>query len=356
MSEIKIRKAERRRSKLRLGLAGPSGSGKTFSSLKLARGIGGKVCMIDTERGSGDLYAHLFDYDIITLQPPYKPENYVQAIAAAEDAGYDVIIIDSLSHAWQDEGGLLDQADKMQGAGKNRFTVWADLTPQHRQLVNAMLNSPAHIIGTMRSKQSHEIEKDEKTGKSTVKKVGMAPVQRDGMEYEFTVFMDIDQNHHAQASKDRTGMFSNEIFQIDEGVGQRISKWLNEGKSNPEISKLEIKRQLKRLGVSLPTVETDRREFLAQAMPKLIGVEWKEENLEKIVEGLQALDSSVNANEIAWSSETRSNTTNQSSEKEHGDDNRQDPPEGGQTNQTPAGDQGNGGTAKGGARTPQNRA
>ena len=103
------------------------------------------------------LYAHLFDYDIISLQPPYKPDTYVEAIKAAEEYGADVIIIDSLSHAWSDEGGLLDQADKLSAKG-NRYTVWADLTPQHRKLVNGMLNSPVHIIATVRSKQAYEME------------------------------------------------------------------------------------------------------------------------------------------------------------------------------------------------------
>jgi predicted ATP-dependent serine protease len=127
---VEIRKAERTKAKLRLGLAGPSGAGKTMSSLKLAKGItpAGRILMIDTERGSGDLYADLFDYDIITLQPPYKPEKYVEAIRAGEEAGYDTIIIDSLSHAWSDEGGILDQADKL-SAGGNRFTAWAKLRP-----------------------------------------------------------------------------------------------------------------------------------------------------------------------------------------------------------------------------------
>lgn len=228
---IEIRKAQRSQSKLRIGLAGPSGAGKTMSALKMARGIAGpngKILMIDTERGSGDLYSHITEYDIITLTPPYAPKNYVEAIEAGEDSMYDVIIIDSLSHAWSDEGGLLDQADKL-SAGGNRFTAWASLTPQHRRLVNGMLNSDSHIIATVRSKQEYAMEKDEKTGKSSVKKLGMAPVQRDGMEYEFTVFMDIDQNHTAHTSKDRTDLFKDEIFTIDEKTGERLVDWLKAG-------------------------------------------------------------------------------------------------------------------------------
>jgi len=231
-----IRKAERQKAKLRLALAGPSGSGKTMSALKLARGVvgpEGRICMIDTERGSGDLYAGLTDYDIITLAPPFKPSAYVEALHDAEAAGYDIIIVDSLSHAWMDEGGLLDQADKMEASGKNRFTMWAELTPQHRALVNALLQSPKHLVVTMRSKQEYALEKDEKTGKNRVRKLGMGVVQRDGIEYEFTVLLDIEQNHHAHASKDRTAMFDDEIFLIDEKTGQRLATWLNEGKDAP---------------------------------------------------------------------------------------------------------------------------
>lgn len=246
---IQIRKAERAQSKLRIGLAGPSGSGKTMSALKLARGMvgpTGKILMIDTERGSGDLYAHLTDYDIITLQPPYAPKNYVEAIEAGEDAGYDAIIIDSLSHAWSDEGGLLDQADKL-SAGGNRFTAWASLTPQHRKLVNAMLNSDSHIVATVRSKQEYAMDKDEKSGKTSVRKLGMAPVQRDGMEYEFTVFFDIEQNHNAHSSKDRTDLFKDEVFLIDESTGDRLITWLSAGKKTDKqsnkYSRLNAKKQ-----------------------------------------------------------------------------------------------------------------
>jgi hypothetical protein len=263
---VEIRKAERTKAKLRLGLAGPSGAGKTMSSLKLAKGITptGRILMIDTERGSGDLYADLFDYDIITLQPPYKPEKYVEAIRAGEEAGYDTIILDSLSHAWSDEGGILDQADKL-SAGGNRFTVWAKLTPQHRSLVNAMLNSPAHIIATVRSKQDYAIDDDDR-GKKTVKKLGLAPVQREGMEYEFTIFFDIDQDHNAHASKDRTNLFKDEVFTPSEKVGERILEWLNSGKeAAPEDinrKKAKILHCLKLLGADVATAEAIRKSII----------------------------------------------------------------------------------------------
>lgn len=256
---IEIRKAERAKAKLRLGLAGPSGAGKTMSSLKLAKGMageGGRVVIIDTERGSGELYADLYAYDIVTIEPPYTPGRYVEAIEACEKAGYDVIIIDSLSHAWSDEGGILDQADKKRGGSGDSFRVWAELTPQHRKLVNGMLNSKAHIIATVRSKQEYALAKNEQTGKSSVQKLGMAPVQRDGMEYEFTVFMDIDQGHNANASKDRTNLFKDRIFVIDEKIGQELMKWLDQGVDRALLeNKKKIMMQLKYLDEPCKTAQ-----------------------------------------------------------------------------------------------------
>jgi hypothetical protein len=225
---IQIRKAERRKAKLRMGISGPSGSGKTYSGLKLAFGLGGTVGLIDTEHGSGDLYAHLGDYDIINIEAPYTVQKYLQAIKAFEDAGYNVIVIDSLSHAWAGDGGLLDKQGKAADRLKNSYTAWREVTPDHNALVDAILQSPAHIIGTMRSKTEYVLEEGH-NGKKVPKKVGMAPVQRDGMEYEFTVFMDISHDHTAYASKDRTGLFGKDHERISEDTGVRLLQWLDSG-------------------------------------------------------------------------------------------------------------------------------
>jgi hypothetical protein len=300
---IEIRKAERVKSKLRLGLAGPSGSGKTMSALKVAKGIGGPVCLIDTERGSGDLYANLYDYSVITLEPPFKPDVLIEAIHAAEKAGFNVIIIDSLSHFWSDEGGILDQADKMQNSGKNRFTLWADLTPQHRRLVNALLNSPKHIIGTMRSKQEYAMEEvttSQGNKKMEVKKLGLAPVQREGMEYEFTVFFDISQDHYAKVTKDRTNMFGNEVFIMDEQTGIRLLKWLDEGRADTLAMKREIMGQLERLEIPVPAEKTEARTFIGEAIKKLTGIELADENLMKIVAALIDIEDKKKAHDAVF--------------------------------------------------------
>ena len=231
---MEIRKAERKKAKLRLGIAAPSGAGKTYSALLLAFGLGGKVGLIDTEHGSGDLYAHLGDYDIIGIEAPYSVKKYTDAIHAFEEAGYTSIIIDSLTHAWAGDGGLLDKQGKMADRGTNSFAAWRTITPEHNNLVDSMLRSPCHIIATMRAKQEYVLETNDK-GKQQPKKIGMAPVQREGMEYEFTVMLDVDMNHIASASKDRTSLFDGQYFKIDKTTGETLLSWLETGKEAPSI-------------------------------------------------------------------------------------------------------------------------
>jgi len=217
-------KAERKRGKLRLAIAGPAGSGKTYSALLIAFGIGGRVAFIDTERGSGELYDHLGEYDACTLEAPFEPKKYVAAIRAAEEAGYNTIIIDSLTHAWAGTGGLLDRHGMIADKSGNSWAAWRMVTPQHNELVDALLQSSCHIIATMRSKM--EYTQVEEGGKKSVKKLGMSPIQRDGMEYEFTVFMDIDQNHTASSTKDRTTLFDGQYFKPSKQTGRMLMEWL----------------------------------------------------------------------------------------------------------------------------------
>ncbi|RLA96197.1 MAG: AAA family ATPase [Deltaproteobacteria bacterium] len=224
-----FRKAQRKKAKLRLGLAGPAGSGKTYSALLIAFGLGGKVAMLDTEHGSGELYANLGDYDVATLSPPFSPDRYVKIIREAEKEGYNVLIIDSISHAWAGEGGILEMHDKYAKTKGNSFTAWREVTPTHNALVEAMLQSEMHIIATMRSKQEYIMTTDDK-GKTAIKKVGMAPIQRDGMEYEFTLFLELSLEHYAMATKDRTSLFDGRPpFVITVETGKTLLEWLEEG-------------------------------------------------------------------------------------------------------------------------------
>lgn len=230
---MQIRKAERKKAKLRLGISAPSGAGKTYSSLLIANGITGdwsKVGLIDTENGSGDLYAHLGDYSVIPIEAPYSPDKYIQAITMFEDNGFEVIIVDSLTHAWAGEGGILDIQSAVTAASKsgNSYTAWREVTPKHNALVNAILKSSCHVIATMRAKTDYVQEKNDK-GYTEIKKVGLAPIQRDGMEYEFTVMMDVSITHIATASKDRTSLFDGQHFKLGVDTGKQLHEWLETG-------------------------------------------------------------------------------------------------------------------------------
>ena len=201
---MQFQKAVKYGAKLRLALIGPAGSGKTYSALNVAQHLGERVAMLDTEHGSASKYADQFSFDTLQLIT-FSPTTYVQAIKMAEGAGYDVLIIDSLSHAWMGKEGALEQVDQAakRSRSSNTFVAWRDVTPLHNQLVEAMLASGLHLIVTMRSKIEYAVEKDDKTGKTSVRKIGMAPIQRDGLEYEFDVTGDLDLDNSFIISKTR---------------------------------------------------------------------------------------------------------------------------------------------------------
>lgn len=226
---VAFRKAERKQAKLKLALTGPSGSGKTMSSLYLAKGVGKKIALVDTENASASLYADRFEFDTVVLTPPYTIAKYIEAIKSAESLGYDVLIIDSISHAWAGDGGLLAKKESLDARSGNSYTNWGGITKEHEQFKAMLLNCNIHLICTMRSKQDYVLELNEK-GKQAPRKVGLAPIQRDGMEYEFTTVFDVAMDHHAQASKDRTGLFDGQLFKISTETGENLMKWISEGK------------------------------------------------------------------------------------------------------------------------------
>jgi len=238
-----FRKAERKKVKLRLGLTGPAGSGKTYSALLIAKGIGGKVALIDTEHGSGELYADMMEYDVAPLSPPFTPQRYIELIGHAGEAGYTTLIIDSLSHAWSGEGGILDMHDKASSATRNSFSAWREVTPHHNALVEAILQSPLHVIATMRTKTGYEVTQE--NGKTKIVKLGLQPIQREGMEYEFTVVFDLSiDNHVATAAKDRTSLFDGQHFVPSIETGKALVEWLESGVDPAEKSR-ELMEALK---------------------------------------------------------------------------------------------------------------
>lgn len=218
--------AVRRRAKLRLAISGPSGSGKTYGALQIAKGLGGKVAVIDTERGSASLYSDLIEFDTLELQPPYAPERFIEAIRSAEAAGYDVIVIDSITHEWNGSGGCCDINENLAQAKYrgNTWSAWSETTPRHRAFVDAILQANCHVIATMRSKTETVQGEDKK-----VRKVGMKTEQRDGTDYEFTVMLELEHEKHlAVAGKDRTRLFR-EPHLITPDTGKRLIEWLDSG-------------------------------------------------------------------------------------------------------------------------------
>lgn len=230
---MELQKAHRKQAKIKLALQAPSGGGKTYSALLLASGLTAwsKIAVIDTEHHSADLYAHLGEYNVLQLSKPFSPERYISAIETCEQAGMEVIIIDSITHEWEGSGGILDIHGHLPG---NSFTNWAKLTPRHNAFVQRMLESPSHIICTIRTKTDYVLS--EKNGKMVPEKVGMKGITRDGMDYEFTIVFDLDLKHNASASKDRTGLFMDKPEAIiTREYGGRILQWCNKGTSLEEV-------------------------------------------------------------------------------------------------------------------------
>ena len=222
--------ATKKQSKLRLAISGPSGSGKTYSALSIASALGKRIAVIDTEHGSASLYADKFSFDTLDLDS-FSPETYVAAIEAANEAKYDVLVIDSLSHAWMGKDGALEQVDTAakKSGSKNSYFAWRDVTPKHNALVEAMLQSNAHIIATMRSKTEYSTDKDDK-GKVTPKKIGLAPIQREGMEYEFTVFGELDLDHNLNITKSRCSAIAGKLVEKPgKQLADVLKAWLETG-------------------------------------------------------------------------------------------------------------------------------
>ena len=225
----KLRVSSKRQSMIKMALQGCAGSGKTYSALLLAYGLTkdwSRIAVIDSENGSADLYAGLGGYNVLPITD-YSPETYIEAINICESAGMEVIIIDSISHCWD---YLLEYHAGLMG---NSFVNWAKVTPRQNAFIQRILQSKSHIICTMRTKQDYVL--NERNGKMVPEKVGLKAVMRDGVDYEFTIVLDIDLKHHAVASKDRTGLFMGKPeFTITPETGESILKWCN-SESRPDV-------------------------------------------------------------------------------------------------------------------------
>ena len=226
----KFNKATRKRVFLKLAITGPTGTVKTFSANLLAAGLanGGKIALLDTENKSASLYADLFKFDALDISPPFTESKFIEGIGSAVQEGYRVLIIDSFSHAWQ---GILDYKAALDAKGGNSYVNWNKAGTKFNDVLSALLQSQIHIIACMRSKMDYVLEPDNK-GRMTPRRVGLAPIMRDGIEYEFTTVFDGDMDHFVTVCKDRTGLFIDQRFQVTEETGRKLLDWLG---SAPEI-------------------------------------------------------------------------------------------------------------------------
>lgn len=230
-----FKKATKAQANLHAAIFGPSGAGKTFTSLRVATGLaaGSPIAVIDTERGSASKYADRFSFDVLELEDQ-SIDGYVAAISEAAKGGYKVLVIDSLSHGWQ---SLLEEVEKLAKAKYrgNTWSAWSEGTPHQRRLVQAILNYPGHVIATMRSKT--EWTTVDNNGKKTPQRVGLAPEQGKGVEYEFDLLVEISTEHVANVIKDRTGKFQDKLIdKPGEDFGKQLAAWLADGLPSPVAS------------------------------------------------------------------------------------------------------------------------
>ena len=231
---MELRQSERQQAKIKIAVQGVSGAGKTYSSLLMAKGLANgnlsKVAVIDTENGSADLYAHLGSYKVVRLKPPFSPDKYIEAIDLCLANDINTIVVDSMSHCWE---YLLNYHSTLKG---NSFTNWSVITKLQEEFINKILQADTHIICTMRCKEAYALKQD-KNGKYIPERVGLKPIQRNQISFEFTTVFDISANHLARVTKDRSNLFLEQEFLITEKTGDRILEWCNNGTTLDEVRK-----------------------------------------------------------------------------------------------------------------------
>lgn len=262
-------KARKSESKGRVAISGPAGSGKTYTGLIWATALadGGQVATIDTERGSSQKYADLFNFEIQILRPPYHPEKLIQALADAEQAHFPALFVDSLTHFWSGPGGVLEIVDEAKARFRgNTHAAWQVGTPLQQKMVDALLAYPGHIIAAMRAK-TEWLMQEGSNGKTQPVKIGLAPQQRDGIEYEFDVTLDVDLEHRASVSKTRFAAFADRTFPKaeTEASAREFLKWLSEGEP---LAPLDVQA----------AIDTARRGLAGDAKRELWG-EWQANGL-----------------------------------------------------------------------------
>lgn len=281
---LTFQKAKREQVRIKINIAGPAGAGKTMSSLLLGYGlikaehpdwdeekIWDSICVCDSECGSASLYVGtqvgpttIGAYNVINLSPPFTAQSYMDAIRMAEQHNMAVIIIDSLSHVWSGEGGLLDEQGKIAARTNNSYTSWRTISPQYTKLVDTILQSSSHIITCARAKMEYQQVKND-AGKTQVKALGMGLELRNGYEYEVSVNFMLDNDHVANATKDRTGIFDGKYFVIDANTGKQLYQWLSSGAAPVAVAPSVPEPQK-----ATPPTDTDRVTKAIAALDPLI--------------------------------------------------------------------------------------
>lgn len=296
---MKLQQAQRHQVKLRLGLSGASGFGKTYSALLLAFGITNewsKIAIIDTENNSANLYAHLGNYNVLTLNNPFAPERYIEAIRSAENASMEVIIIDSITHEWNGKGGCLQLHEQLGG----RFQDWAKITPRHQGFLDAILQSKCHVITTARRKVDYSLDSTQ-NGRTKVVKHGTKEITREGFEYELTVnFELINDKHLAKASKDRTGLFMDRPeFVINASTGKKLIEWCNVGVSidnvKQEINICNTIEGLKHLYNKYSSLQKEIHPLILKRKIELDGVKSQIIDKEQIINQSKTQDNGIDS-------------------------------------------------------------
>lgn len=295
-----FQKATKKKAKLRLAFIGPAGTGKTYSALAVARGLvgpDGKIAVMDTEHGSASKYASEFEFDVVEPET-FSPQVYIDTIRAAEEAGYDALIIDSLSHAWMGKDGALEMVDAAAARNRgNSFAGWRDVTPLHNRMIDAMLACRLHLIVTMRSKTEWVVEENEK-GKKVPRKIGLQPVQRDGLEYEMDVVGDLDQENRYVISKTRCVPLAGKVFaKPGEELAGIIAAWLTDGVDAPEPETAAKKERATpgqvdeiRTLLTAPLITEEERDRFNRTLSKGISPKRAEEALEWLSKTLAERD------------------------------------------------------------------
>ena len=265
--------ATKKQARARVAMSGPSGSGKTMWALIWATTLanGGKVAFIDTERGSASLYADRFQFDVLQMAPPFHPDRLIQALNDAQKAGYDAVIVDSLTHFWSGAGGVLEIVDEASARFKgNSHAAWQVGTPIQQKMVDALLAFDGHLIATMRAKTEWVMEQGQ-NGKMTPRKVGLAPQQRSDIEFEFTMMLELDATtHRASVAKSRFADFADKVFAPADCVAsaEQFLGWLKAGK---QIVTRNVGDQIKQ---QISLLEAHQREYLRE--------QWKVSGLPKV--------------------------------------------------------------------------